>query len=87
VGDPHFWPSAANVVCYVENIRNGLGEADPGGTELYAAGAGRYTAQLRELDQWISDQVKQILGKRRLLVTDHDESDILRITTDLESPE
>ena len=72
-GDPHFWFSAANVVRYVENVCNGLSEADPGGAEIYAANAGKYTAKLRELDQWISDQVKQIPASGRLLVTDHDE--------------
>ncbi len=72
-GDPHFWLSAANVVNYVENIRHGLSEADPGGADLYAANARAYTEKLEELDQWILNQVKQIPENRRLLVTDHDD--------------
>ncbi len=72
-GDPHFWLSAANVIHYVENIRHGLSEADPGGADLYAANARAYTEKLKELDQWISDQVKQIPENRRLFVTDHDD--------------
>jgi len=72
-GDPHFWLSADNVIRYVENIRNGLSEADPAGAAVYAANAERYSAKLRDLDLWISDHVKQIPENRRLLVTDHDD--------------
>ncbi|MHC1730077.1 MAG: metal ABC transporter substrate-binding protein [Syntrophobacteraceae bacterium] len=72
-GDPHFWLSPVNVIRYVENIRNGLTGADPGGAEIYSANAATYTAKLRELDQWISDQVKEIPENKRLLVTDHDD--------------
>lgn len=72
-GDPHFWLSPLNVIHYVENIRKGLTGADPGGAAVYSANAAAYTAELRELDRWISDQVKQIPENKRLLVTDHDE--------------
>lgn len=72
-GDPHFWLSPLNVIHYVENIRKGLTGADPGGAAAYSANAAAYTAELRELDRWISDQVKQIPENQRLLVTDHDE--------------
>jgi ABC-type Zn uptake system ZnuABC Zn-binding protein ZnuA len=72
-GDPHFWLSAANAVQYVENISKGLSEADPAGAEIYAANSRAYIEKLRELDKWISDQVKLLPENRRLLVTDHDE--------------
>jgi len=71
-GDPHFWLAPQNVIRYVENIRNGLSQADPEGTTIYAANADAYVAQLRELDRWIEDQVKQIPVERRLLVTNHE---------------
>ena len=71
-GDPHFWLAPPNVIRYVENIRDGLIQADPDGKTTYAANADAYIAQLRELDQWIEDQVRQIPKERRLLVTNHE---------------
>jgi ABC-type Zn uptake system ZnuABC Zn-binding protein ZnuA len=71
-GDPHFWLAPPNVIRYVENIRDGLIQADPDGKTSYAANADAYIAQIVELDRWIEDQVKQIPVKRRLLVTNHE---------------
>jgi ABC-type Zn uptake system ZnuABC Zn-binding protein ZnuA len=71
-GDPHFWLSPPNVVKYVENIRDGLSEADPDGAAIYASNASAYIAKIEELDRWVSDQVKQIPADRRLLVTNHE---------------
>jgi ABC-type Zn uptake system ZnuABC Zn-binding protein ZnuA len=70
--DPHFWLAPGNVVKYVENIRDGLSQADPGGAGLYAANADHYIAKLKELDQWIADQVQQVPENRRILVTNHE---------------
>jgi ABC-type Zn uptake system ZnuABC Zn-binding protein ZnuA len=61
-----------NGIHYVENIRDGLSQADPGGKEIYARNAQAYMAQLQALDAWISDQVAQIPANRRLLVTNHE---------------
>jgi ABC-type Zn uptake system ZnuABC Zn-binding protein ZnuA len=71
-GDPHFWLDPNNVVQYVENIRAGLTQADPGGASVYAANAEKYTADLQALDAWIKLQVQQIPSDRRLLVTNHE---------------
>ncbi len=71
-GDPHMWMSPLNVVQYVENIRDGLSQADPGGSALYALNADKYIAQLQDLDQWIKAQVAQVSPDKRLLVTNHD---------------
>jgi ABC-type Zn uptake system ZnuABC Zn-binding protein ZnuA len=71
-GDPHFWLNPLNGIRYVENIRDGLSQADPGGKEIYARNAQAYMAQLQALDAWISDQVAQIPANRRLLVTNHE---------------
>jgi ABC-type Zn uptake system ZnuABC Zn-binding protein ZnuA len=70
--DPHFWLAPNNAVKYVENIRNGLSEADPDGAVTYAANADAYTIKLKELDLWITDQVRQVPESRRLLVTNHE---------------
>jgi ABC-type Zn uptake system ZnuABC Zn-binding protein ZnuA len=72
VSDPHMWLDPVRVVKYVENIRDGLIQADPEGAEAYKANADDYIAQLRELDAWITEQVSKISPERRLLVTNHE---------------
>lgn len=72
VGDPHMWLDPVLVVTYVENIRDGLIQADPAGTETYKANADAYIAQLKDLDSWIRAQVETVPAERRLLVTNHE---------------
>jgi ABC-type Zn uptake system ZnuABC Zn-binding protein ZnuA len=71
-GDPHMWLDPNLVMMYVENIRDGLIQADPDGAETYMANADAYIAQLIDLDAWINEQVSQIPVARRLLVTNHE---------------
>ena len=71
-GDPHMWMNPLKVVNYVENIRDGLSKADPGGKGTYAANAGAYIQKLKDLDTWIKTQVAQVPPEKRLLVTNHD---------------
>lgn len=71
-GDPHFWLDPNNVIKYVENIRDGLIAADPGGKEVYTQNATAYITKLTELDGWIKTQVEQIPTERRLIVTNHE---------------
>lgn len=72
VGDPHMWLDANRVTRYVENIRDGLIQADLEGAEIYKANAASYIDQLIELDSWIWEQVQTIPAERRLLVTNHE---------------
>jgi zinc/manganese transport system substrate-binding protein len=71
-GDPHMWMNPLNVVHYVENIRDGLTKADPGGKDVYAANAEAYIAKLKDLDSWVRNEVNQLPVNKRLLVTNHD---------------
>jgi len=71
-GDPHFWLDPNNVIHYVENIRDGLIQADPEGRDVYTQNAAAYIAQLQELDLWIVEKVAQVPEERRLLVTNHE---------------
>lgn len=71
-GDPHFWLDPTKAIRYVQNIREGLSQADPDGREIYAANAAAYIAQLQDLDAWIAEQVAQLPSDRRLLVTNHE---------------
>lgn len=70
--DPHFWLDPLSVVKYVENIRDGLIQADPAGKDEYTANADAYIAQLRDLNGWIQSQIDQIPPARRLMVTNHE---------------
>lgn len=71
-GDPHMWLDPNLVITYVENIRDGLSQADPGGAEVYRSNAEAYIAQLKDLDSFIKSQVESIPAERRLLVTNHE---------------
>ncbi len=70
--DPHFWMDPTRAVKYVENIRDGLSQAEPGGASVYAGNAAAYISTLRDLDTWIAGQVGQVPADRRLLVTNHE---------------
>jgi ABC-type Zn uptake system ZnuABC Zn-binding protein ZnuA len=71
-GDPHMWLDPNLVITYVENIRDGLIQADPEGAATYTVNASAYIVQLQELDAWITEQVASIPSERRLLVTNHE---------------
>ncbi len=71
--DPHFWLDPVNVIKYVENIRDGLSQADPQGKTVYGQNAAAYIAQLQALEAWIKQQVVAIPPERRLLVTNHED--------------
>ncbi len=70
--DPHFWLDPNDAIQYVENIRDGLSQADPQGQAVYAQNAAAYIDQLISLDAWIKDRVSAIPPEQRLLVTNHE---------------
>jgi manganese/iron transport system substrate-binding protein len=70
--DPHFWLDPVNVISYVQNIRDGLSQADPAGADVYARNADAYIMQLKDLDTWIAQQVQPLLPEQRLMVTNHE---------------
>ena len=70
--DPHMWLDPNRVIKYVENIRDGLSQADPDGAAFYKSNADDYIAKLKELDGSIKEQVSQIPSEQRLLVTNHE---------------
>lgn len=71
-GDPHFWLDPVSVITYVENIRGGLSTVDPAGEPVYRRNAAAYIDELKMLDVWIMDDVKQLPKERRILVTNHE---------------
>lgn len=69
--DPHVWMDPNNVLVWVDNIEAALAAADPPNASVYAENAGRYRQALRELDEWVRQQVSQVPQERRMLVSDH----------------
>lgn len=70
--DPHAWQSVPNAKIYIENIARGLSEADPEGTQIYAANAAAYLQKLDTLDTEIRHAVSALPQDRRVVVTSHD---------------
>jgi ABC-type Zn uptake system ZnuABC Zn-binding protein ZnuA len=71
-GDPHMWMNPLNVINYVQQIQEGLTQADPAGKYIYTRNADAYVVKLQTLDQWVKGQVSQLPVEKRLLVTNHD---------------
>ena len=71
-GDPHFWQNPRMVVHYVNQISNGLVEADPDNAATYLDNAAEYIEELEALDAYIADALAGIPEDRRVMVTFHD---------------
>ena len=71
-GDPHFWQNPRLVVHYVNQITNGLVEADPDNAATYMDNAAAYIEELEALDAYITDALASIPPDRRVMVTFHD---------------
>lgn len=70
--DPHMWFDVQNTIRYVENIRDGLKQADPAGASSYDRNAAAYIEQLQQLDAELVQQTATIPAERRKLATNHD---------------
>ena len=71
-GDPHFWQNPLYSVYYVELIRDGLIQADPGSSHIYEDNAATYIRKLLDLDTEIGSALNAVPPQRRRLVTMHD---------------
>jgi zinc/manganese transport system substrate-binding protein len=70
--DPHVWHDVGSALTMVGTIRGALTEADPENAETYEENAGRYLAELEELDAEVTEQAESIPDGRRTLFTSHD---------------
>jgi zinc/manganese transport system substrate-binding protein len=61
--NPHIWLDPKRAIHQVENIRDGLIAADPGGKETYTANAAAYIQQLRDLDAETTKLLQPYAGK------------------------
>lgn len=69
--DPHVWFDVQNVIRWVETIEHTLSVLDPASAEIYQANAEAYTHELKELDDWIVEQIATIPEAERKFVTSH----------------
>lgn len=61
--NPHIWLDPKRAIKQVENIRDGMIAADPGGKETYTANAAAYIQKLRDLDAETTKRLQPYTGK------------------------
>jgi ABC-type Zn uptake system ZnuABC Zn-binding protein ZnuA len=71
-GDPHIWFAVPNDIIMMNNIRDGLIQADPANADYYKANASAYEKKLNELDQYIMQEIASIPQANRKFVSNHD---------------
>jgi len=70
--DPHAWQNPRHVITYVDNIAEGLCEADAPRCDAYRRNAAAYTVQLQALDTEIASAWTTIPAAQRKVITSHD---------------
>ncbi|MFP4132906.1 MAG: metal ABC transporter solute-binding protein, Zn/Mn family [Halothece sp.] len=70
--DPHVWGDVENVIVMVEAIAEELATLSPENEAVYQENLEEYTTELRELHDWIEEQIETIPPENRKLVTTHD---------------
>jgi manganese/zinc/iron transport system substrate-binding protein len=70
--DPHVWMDPSLWRHVVEAARDAMAEADPGGSDVYAANARSYLAQLEALDGYARERLATVPDDRRVLISAHD---------------
>ncbi len=70
--DPHAWMNAQNGLKYAENIKNGIVALDPANKDFYEKNYNTYSAEIKQLDEYILTQISKIPEAQRILVTSHD---------------
>lgn len=72
VPDPHVWGDVQNAIAIVNRIRDELIQLSPEDKDTFTQNAAKLTAELKQLDQWIRQQIQTIPANQRQLVTTHD---------------
>ncbi|MEQ9548059.1 MAG: metal ABC transporter substrate-binding protein [Coleofasciculus sp. G3-WIS-01] len=70
--DPHVWGDAEHGIKMVNAIRDRLIELSPEDKDKFTANAAKLTAELEQVDTWITQQIQTIPANQRKLVTTHD---------------
>ncbi|MBW4563677.1 MAG: metal ABC transporter substrate-binding protein [Mojavia pulchra JT2-VF2] len=72
VPDPHVWGSAENAIAMVAAIRDGLIKLSPEDKDKFTQNAAQLTNELKQLHNWINQQIQTIPADKRKLITTHD---------------
>ncbi len=67
--DPHTWTKVGNAKKYLERIAAVLSQEDPENKQAYMDNLEKYRRELRDLDQWIRDEVEKVPREERILIT------------------
>lgn len=70
--DPHVWFNVSHWISAVETVEQELAKFDPEHKEEYKKNAEVYIGKLKELDQYVTEQIASIPEETRVLVTAHD---------------
>lgn len=70
--DPHVWMDVKAWVAATEAVAIALCQADPDECETYRKNAAAYTAELAELDAYVTEVIASIPENQRVLITAHD---------------
>jgi len=70
--DPHIWFDVDLWSKTIPVVLNTLSEVDPESKAYYEKNAEQYAQQLRELHQWVADQIQKIPEEKRIMITAHD---------------
>ena len=70
--DPHVWGDAENAIAMTEAIRDRLIELSPENEAEFRANAEELITELKQVDEWIVEQIATIPEAQRQLVTTHD---------------
>jgi manganese/iron transport system substrate-binding protein len=72
LGNPHLWLNVQNAEKYVQAINTALCEVYPSEKAYFQHNTTAYLVQLRELDQWIQNQISGLPPNSRKMVVLHD---------------
>jgi manganese/zinc/iron transport system substrate-binding protein len=70
--DPHVWMDVKAWMSATDAVAIALCQADPGGCDTYRKNAAAYTAELAELDAYVTQVIASIPKNQRVLITAHD---------------
>jgi len=70
--NPHVWLDPVRAQQQVENIREGLSQADPANHQVYEANAAAYIQKLQQLDQRFRQQLQQCQQQSCTFIAFHD---------------
>ena len=70
--DPHAWMDGRNGLKYIENIKNAVVALDPANKDFYEKNYSAYRIEIKEMDEYIQQEINKIPLAKRILITSHD---------------